>query len=134
MTPKPGFFKPESPAIIRAAEDVYRLIRSLSRRMRESVYTLLLDPENALIEMEEISRGSTGLADAYPDQVFSPALEKQCRSLILVHNHPSGIPEPSYQDRCTTKNLYRWGRDLGIDLRFSPSGINSLAMFIAVAL
>jgi len=66
MTPKPGFFKPESPAIIRAAEDVYRLIRSLSRRMRESVYTLLLDPENALIEMEEISRGSTGLADAYP--------------------------------------------------------------------
>jgi len=69
-----------------------------------------------VLGIEEFSRGSDGLVDAYPDRVFSPALEKHCKSLILVHNHPRGFLYPSYRDRTATWNLLRDGREWGIEV------------------
>ena len=57
--------------------------------------------------------------DTPPDVAYRTALERDCKSVILVHNHPSGLPYPSQQDRKAARNLYRWGRNIGVDLKDS---------------
>ena len=99
-------------------QDVYALMKPIARHKRERVYSILLDGES-VIGIEKVSRGSDGLVDAYPEQVFRSALERDCKSIIVVHNHPSGFPYPSENDRRETRNLYRWGRNIGIDLNDS---------------
>jgi len=99
-------------------KDVYSLMKKIIHHKRERVYSILLDGES-VIGIEKVSRGSDGLVDAYPEQVFRSALERDCKSIIVVHNHPSGFPYPSENDRRETRNLYRWGRNIGIDLKDS---------------
>ncbi|MGD0918151.1 MAG: JAB domain-containing protein [Thermodesulfobacteriota bacterium] len=106
---------PPKPSRIRDAKDVYEAFKGISRYRKERVYSVLLDGES-VIGIEKVSRGSDGLVDATPDVVFRPALEKQCASVIVVHNHPSGFPYPSEQDRKTSRNLYRDGRSFGIEV------------------
>jgi DNA repair protein RadC len=97
------------------AKDVYEAFKGIARHKRERVYSILLDGES-LIGIEEVSGGSDGFVDAYPDQVFRSALDRECKSIILMHNHPSGFPYPSDLDRRATRNLYRNGRRLGIEV------------------
>ena len=106
---------PRKPSIIRDAKDVYEAFKEISRHKRERMYSILLDGES-VIGIEKVSAGSDGFVDAYPDQVFSPALEKHCRSMILVHNHPSGFSYPSELDKNVTKNLLRDGTQWGIEV------------------
>ncbi len=126
IIPIPGMFiedtawkKPRKPSAIHDPKDTYTLMKGITRYKRERVYSLLLDGENGVMGCEKLSRGSDGLVDAYPDQVFRSALDRECKSIILVHNHPSGFPYPSDQDRTATRNLYRWGRNIGIELQDS---------------
>ena len=108
---------PRKPSVIRDAKDVYESFKGIARYRKERVYAVLLEGDEVnVLGVEEVSKGSDGYVDAYPDQVFSLALEKHCRSLILVHNHPSGFPYPSDRDREATRNLYRDGRKLGIEV------------------
>lgn len=109
---------PRKPSIIRDAKDVYEAFKGISRYKRERVYSILLEGESVL-GVEEVSTGSDGLVDAPPDVVYRPALERDCKSVIVVHNHPSGFPYPSQNDRRETRNLYRWGRNIGIELKDS---------------
>jgi DNA repair protein RadC len=109
---------PRKPSVIHNAQDIYDAFKGLSRYRKERVYTILLDGER-VIGIEKVSMGSDGFVDVYPDVVFRPALEKECASVIVVHNHPSGFPYPSENDRRETRNLYRWGRNIGIELKDS---------------
>jgi DNA repair protein RadC len=93
-------------------------MKKITRYKRERVYAVLLDGET-VAGVERVSRGSDEFVDASSDVVFRPALEKECASVIVVHNHPSGFPHPSDNDRRETRNLYRWGRNIGIDLKDS---------------
>lgn len=106
----------KKPSSVKTAEDVYRLMKRLGRLRRERVYSILLDGENQVIGCEEISRGSDLLADGHPDLVFRSARLRDCSSMILVHNHPSGHVEPSFEDKLTTRKLYEDGKKLGIEL------------------
>ena len=90
----------------------------MGRHKREMAYAVLLRGKNVL-GIEKVSSGSEGLVDSPPDEVYRTALERDCRSVILVHNHPSGKAEPSWQDRTASRNLYGWGRNIGIELRDS---------------
>lgn len=96
---------PRKPSIIRDAKDVYDAFRGIGRYWKERVYSILLNGESTM-GIEEVSEGSDGLVDAFPNQVFRSALDRQCKSIILVHNHPTGFPYPSEQDREATRNLY----------------------------
>ncbi len=58
------------------------------------MYAILLDSEEVL-GIEEIARGSEGFVEARPERVFRTAIERGCKSLIVVHNHPSGFAYPS---------------------------------------
>ena len=52
----------------------------------------------------------------HPREVFAPALLRRAAAIVVAHNHPSGDPEPSADDRTTTRRLQRAGRLLGIEL------------------
>jgi DNA repair protein RadC len=111
---------PRKPCGIRTWKDVYESFKRIAKYRKERAYAVLLDAEDGLLGFEKIGDGFSEGVNACPDQVFPPALGREGRkSLILVHNHPSGFPCPSDQDRKVTRRLYSDGRRLGIDVKDS---------------
>ena len=73
---------------------------------REHFWTLMLDSQNGLVAAHEVSTGTLSASLVHPREVFGPALRVMgVASLILVHNHPSGDPEPSREDIRLTRQL-----------------------------
>jgi DNA repair protein RadC len=101
---------------IKSPEDVYGFMRDLRESDRERFYSLHLDARNAIVNCEEVSSGSVNTAMVHPREVFKSALLSSCTSIILVHNHPSGSPEPSFDDEKITRRLYECGDLLGIEV------------------
>ena len=66
---------------------------------------LLLDTKHRVIGFRELFRGPMERASVYPREVVKIALEHNAAAVILVHNHPSGDPEPSQADRTLTTTL-----------------------------
>lgn len=66
---------------------------------------LMLDAQNRLIEYVELFRGSLTQTSVYPREVVKEALARNAAALILVHNHPSGVAEPSRADELLTQSL-----------------------------
>lgn len=86
----------------------------LAHRATESARVLHLNGKNVLIRDELISEGSVDQAAIHVREVVRRALELQSSSLILVHNHPSGDPQPSKQDIAITREIIAACRPLGI--------------------
>ncbi|MEL7293134.1 MAG: DNA repair protein RadC [Cyanobacteria bacterium J06555_13] len=72
---------------------------------RETFAVMLLDNQNRLVEYVELFYGTIDAASIYPREVVKLALKENAASLILAHNHPSGIPEPSQADKRITERL-----------------------------
>jgi len=66
---------------------------------------LFLDAQHRLIEMKELFRGSLAQTSVYPREVLRQALLLNAGAAILVHNHPSGVAEPSRADEALTQSL-----------------------------
>ncbi|ATJ83405.1 DNA repair protein RadC [Halomonas beimenensis] len=66
---------------------------------------LFLDSQHRVIRFEELFRGTIDSASVYPREVVKRALACNAAAVILVHNHPSGDPEPSDADRRITQRL-----------------------------
>jgi DNA repair protein RadC len=66
---------------------------------------LFLDSQHRLIEMKELFRGSLAQTSVYPREVLRQALLLNAGAAILVHNHPSGVAEPSRADASLTQSL-----------------------------
>jgi DNA repair protein RadC len=85
------------------------------RRYRQEVFVvLLLDSRHRLIGEVEVSRGSLNQSLVHPREVFAPALRESAAAILVLHNHPSGDPEPSREDHEVTRRLVRAGEILGI--------------------
>jgi len=82
----------------------------------ERVRVLHLNTRNMLIRDENMGDGSVDQAAIYTREVIRRALELGSSSLILVHNHPSGAPQPSRQDIDITRHIVDAGRPLGISV------------------
>ena len=81
---------------------------------REYFFSLQLNSKNQLIREVLISVGSLNISVVHPREVFSFAVKDSTSALILLHNHPSGDPSPSREDRDCTKRLVHAGKILGI--------------------
>jgi len=81
---------------------------------REVFYVLLLDGKNRVQSEVRVSEGSLTAALVHPREVFAPAIRDAAAALILVHNHPSGDPTPSAEDRAITERLRQVGDLVGI--------------------
>ncbi len=103
---------------IRGPRDVFaRLAPSLRDRRQEEFWALYLDTQNRVIAERCITVGLLNSSLVHPREVFAPAIARAAASLILVHNHPSGDPEPSPEDIAVTAHLAESGRLLGIPVR-----------------
>lgn len=81
---------------------------------KEYFLSLHLNSKNQLIREVLISIGSLSTSVVHPREVFAPAVRDSTAALIFLHNHPSGDPAPSREDRDCTQRLYRAGKILGI--------------------
>ncbi|EKO3913581.1 DNA repair protein RadC [Vibrio metschnikovii] len=77
----------------------------LRDRQREAFYILFLDNQHRVIQGEVLFEGTIDAASVYPREVVKRALQLNAAALILAHNHPSGIAEPSQADRRITQRL-----------------------------
>ena len=71
----------------------------------ECFYCVFLDAQNRVIAAEELFRGTLTQTSVYPREVLKHALRHNAAALILAHNHPSGVAEPSMQDQALTRTL-----------------------------
>lgn len=89
-------------------ESVARLLTAELRGERGEVFLVLfLDNKNRVRAMERMFQGTVDSAAVYPREVVRRALEHNAAGVIVAHNHPSGIAEPSDADRQLTENLRR---------------------------
>lgn len=86
-----------------AVRDYLRL--HFANKEHECFGALFLDAQNRLIAFEELFRGTLTQTSVYPREVVKTALRYNAAALVLAHNHPSGIPEPSLQDQALTRTL-----------------------------
>jgi DNA repair protein RadC len=100
-----------------APERVYAaLAPQLMFAEEERVIVIYLNTKLAKIGQAEISRGGLSHAVAEPREIFKEAVRRNAASLILVHNHPSGDPQPSEEDRRLTAVIREIGKMFNIPL------------------
>lgn len=83
---------------------------------RERFLALLLNGKNKLLGIEEVSKGSLGASIVHPRELFKAAILANAAAIICAHNHPSGDPTPSAEDRRITERLRRAAEVLGIPI------------------
>jgi len=104
-------FKPT----IECAKDVYNyFIDELKDKKKEHLYVLMLDSKNKIIKEELISIGTLDSSLVHPREVFKEAIKESAFAVMLVHNHPSGDPDPSEDDIKVTKQIIEAGKILNI--------------------
>lgn len=81
---------------------------------KELFLTLLLDGKNRITRKVQVSEGSLNQSIVHPREVFAPAVRESAAAVIFIHNHPSGDPAPSREDREITRRLKEAGEILGI--------------------
>ena len=86
-----------------AVRDYLRL--SLRNRDYEVFCCVFLDAQHRVIAVEELFRGTLTQTSVYPREIVRRALAHNAAALILAHNHPSGVAEPSQADRVLTRQL-----------------------------
>jgi DNA repair protein RadC len=102
---------------IRGPQDVYRHFHARLRDApHEQFHLLLLDGRHRLLREVMASRGTLTASLVHPREVFRPALREGAAALVVVHNHPSGDPAPSAEDREVTRRLVQAGALLGVPL------------------
>ena len=77
---------------------------------------MLLDRKNTGIGINTVAVGSLTAAVVHPREVFKPALLANAAAILCAHNHPSGDPQPSAEDRALTTRLVEAGKLLGIQM------------------
>ena len=91
-----------------APADIEGFLRlKLTGRPNEVFGIIYLDTRHRLIEIEKLFNGTVDGAAVYPGVVVQQALEKNAAAVVLFHNHPSGVAEPSEADRSITQKLSR---------------------------
>jgi DNA repair protein RadC len=98
-----GFRRRKSLTSPRVARDYLALKYSLAEH--ELFVVLLLDNRHRLIDAVEMFRGTIDGASVHPREVVKTALAKNAAAVILAHNHPSGVGEPSHADELITTRL-----------------------------
>jgi DNA repair protein RadC len=82
-----------------------RFSRLAREGAKEEFHVVLLDQKHRVVKTEQITVGLSNQSLVHPREVFRPAIQESASAVILVHNHPSGDPTPSQEDKTITKEL-----------------------------
>ena len=99
---------------LRTSEEVFRHFQKLEKEKRELFYVVLLTNKNRKIREVKISEGSLTASLVHPREVYNPVIRESAAAVIFVHNHPSGDPAPSPEDREITRRLKEVGEVMGV--------------------
>jgi len=104
-------------AQLRQAADAATLLRAYLQAVdREHFVVVLLDRKNRVIGLNTVSVGSLTASLAHPREVMKAAIVHNAAAILCGHNHPSGDPQPSAEDRALTTRLVDAGKLLGIPM------------------
>src|SRR3989344_3358038 len=100
---------------VTCAKDVFDYFyERLKDEKQENFYVLMLNTKNYIIGEQLISKGVLDASIIHPREIFRPAIKNSASKIILVHNHPSGDPNPSPEDLDITQKIVKVGEELGI--------------------
>ncbi len=103
-------------AVCRLPSDAAALASELIGSLdREHFISILLNTRNRIISVDTVGSGSLNGCLVHPREVFRLAIVKSAATIITAHNHPSGDPSPSSEDRALVRRLVEAGKVLGID-------------------
>jgi DNA repair protein RadC len=92
------------------------LIPMIGHEEQEHFVVLYLDTRNRVIDKEVLYRGTLNTSVVRTAEVFRGAVRRNCASIIVAHNHPSGDPNPSPEDIALTRRLVEVGRMMEVDV------------------
>jgi len=95
-------------------QQVYELFRDLSLESKEYFVCLHLNAKHGILCFDRVAVGTLESSLIHPREVFKGALLSSAGSIVIVHNHPSGDPAPSQEDREVTRRLVGAGKLLGV--------------------
>jgi DNA repair protein RadC len=102
---------------IRCSADACRMLATyLADVDREHFVVLMLDQKNHVIGIHTVSMGSLTASIVHPREVYKAAILANAAAIMCGHNHPSGDPQPSREDRAITQRLVEAGKLLGISV------------------
>lgn len=96
--------------------DVYKYLKKIMYFKQEHFIVLCLDNANRIIKEKTVFVGSLNMSLVTPREVFKEAISMNSAKIALIHNHPSGNAEPSYEDREITDNFIRLGQMMSIEV------------------
>jgi len=115
MLDRTGSIVKEGTAVVTQAREAARLFRQFIGDVPEEHFALMvLDSRRRVIGITEVSVGTLSASLVHPREVFRAAILLNGAAVIVSHNHPSGDPSPSAEDREATRRLQRAGELLGI--------------------
>lgn len=101
--------------VVSQSRDLFQVLGPyFAHHDREEMIVVLLDAKHRIIGINSVSVGSLTLSIVHPRETFKAAIVSNCAAIILAHNHPSGDPTPSQEDRALTARLCQGGSILGI--------------------
>lgn len=103
-------------AIIRSAKDAFEYASDMRTLKKECLRGIYLSAHYQVVHDEIISIGTVDANIVHPREIFRPAIACSAAGVVLIHNHPSGILEPSAEDRRVTKQIKEAGALIGIEL------------------
>ncbi len=99
------------------SSDVYEYYRPrLFGLKKERFICAMLDSKNRLFKEMQVSDGTLTSSPVHPREVFRYAIKEAAASVLFIHNHPSGDPNPSREDLAITERLVETGRIVGINV------------------
>lgn len=91
-------------------------MEELRYKKKEIFRVIFLNTKNMIIAHQDISEGSLNASIVHPREVFIEAIRKNSNKIIVMHNHPSGDPQPSREDFSITERLVQAGQIIGIEV------------------
>lgn len=108
--------RPDKVKVLSPRTIAERYIPLLETAKQEEFRILLLDTANNIIGEQIVTRGSLNSSIVHPREVFKKAITDSAAGVIVIHNHPSGNPEPSKEDKEVTAKLAQAGSIIGIEI------------------
>ena len=106
----------QPPQLCSSAQAVSVIRTYLAETDREHLLALTVDTRNRLIGINTVSVGSLNSSLGHPREIFKAAILQNAAGILLAHNHPSGDPTPSPDDRALTDRIKHAAELLGIRL------------------
>ena len=121
--------------VIKNANDLYLILKDEVKKWdREKFLSVMLNAQNQIIGVDEVSVGSLTATVVHPREVFKSAILANAAAIILVHNHPSGNLNPSKEDKEVTEKIKKAAEILNINfldhIIITKNGYTSLSEII----